>query len=41
MHDYPNDPAARRAMYVAVTRARHQVVVACVGEASGLGAGYL
>jgi DNA helicase-2/ATP-dependent DNA helicase PcrA len=41
MHDYPNDPAARRAMYVTVTRARHQVVVACVGEVSTLGGGYL
>jgi superfamily I DNA/RNA helicase len=41
VHDYPNDSAARRAMYVAVTRARHQVAVACVGEASRLGGGYL
>jgi hypothetical protein len=32
--DYPDDPASRRAMYVAVTRARHQVVLACVGTPS-------
>lgn len=31
---YPDDPGARRAMYVAVTRARHQVALACVGEPS-------
>jgi DNA helicase-2/ATP-dependent DNA helicase PcrA len=31
---YPDDAAARRAMYVAVTRARHQVALACVGEPS-------
>jgi len=35
-HDYPDDAASRRAMYVAVTRARHQVVVACVGEPTRL-----
>jgi hypothetical protein len=33
-HAYPDDPAARRAMYVAVTRARHQAVVAHVGPRS-------
>ena len=32
--DYPDDAAARRALYVAVTRARHQVVLACVGPRS-------
>jgi DNA helicase IV len=32
--DYPDDAASRRAMYVAVTRARHQVLLACVGDAS-------
>jgi DNA helicase-2/ATP-dependent DNA helicase PcrA len=31
---YPDDAASRRTMYVAVTRARHQVAVACVGERS-------
>jgi DNA helicase II / ATP-dependent DNA helicase PcrA len=31
---YPDDAAARRALYVAVTRARHQVALACVGEPS-------
>ncbi len=30
--DYPDTPAARRALYVAVTRARHQVVLANVGK---------
>jgi DNA helicase IV len=34
--DYPGHAACRRALYVAVTRARHQVVVAWVGEASAL-----
>jgi superfamily I DNA/RNA helicase len=33
-HDYPATEAARRALYVAVTRARHQVALACVGERS-------
>ena len=35
--DYPEGDAARRALYVAVTRARHQVVLACVrcAEADG------
>ncbi|HEY3594912.1 MAG TPA: ATP-binding domain-containing protein [Polyangiaceae bacterium] len=28
---YPDEPAARRAMYVAATRARHQLVLASVG----------
>ena len=31
---YPDDAASRRTMYVAVTRARHQVAVARVGERS-------
>jgi ATP-dependent exoDNAse (exonuclease V) beta subunit len=30
--DYPDTPLARRALYLAVTRARHQVVLTCVGE---------
>jgi DNA helicase IV len=34
--EYPLDDAARRALYVAVTRARHQVAIACVGERSSL-----
>jgi DNA helicase IV len=34
VREYPADEASRRAMYVAVTRARHQVVLACVGERS-------
>ena len=34
--DYPDTPAARRALYVAVTRARHQVLLAHVGERSPL-----
>jgi superfamily I DNA/RNA helicase len=34
--EYPADEASRRAMYVAVTRARHQVALACVGERSPL-----
>jgi DNA helicase IV len=32
--EYPDDAASRRALYVAVTRARHQVVLACTGETS-------
>jgi len=36
---YPDDPAARHALYVAVTRARHQVALACVGEPSVLPGG--
>jgi hypothetical protein len=32
--EYPADDAARRALYVAVTRARHQVALACVGDRS-------
>jgi hypothetical protein len=32
--EYADDPASRRAMYVAVTRARHQVAMACVGTPS-------
>ncbi len=32
--DYPDDAASRRALYVAVTRARHQVALACVGARS-------
>jgi DNA helicase IV len=34
--EYPDDAASRRTLYVAVTRARHQVVLACVGEPSVL-----
>ncbi len=34
--DYPDEPAARRALYVAVTRARHEVALACVGTPSPL-----
>jgi superfamily I DNA/RNA helicase len=34
--EFPADDFARRALYVAVTRARHQVVLACVGEPSPL-----
>jgi hypothetical protein len=33
---YPDDPAARRALYVAVTRTRHQLVVARAGEGTPL-----
>jgi hypothetical protein len=33
---YPDTSAARRALYVATTRARHQVVFACVGPRSPL-----
>jgi DNA helicase IV len=29
--NYPNTPAARRALYVALTRARHQLVLCAVG----------
>src|SRR5262249_48267629 len=36
---YPADGAARRALYVAVTRARHQVVLAHTGRATPLLAG--
>jgi len=31
---YPDDPASRRALYVAVTRARYEVGLACTGEPS-------
>ncbi len=31
---WPDDAASRRAMYVAITRARHQVVFACAGGAA-------
>jgi DNA helicase II / ATP-dependent DNA helicase PcrA len=31
---WPDEPRARRAMYVAVTRARHEVLLACTGEPS-------
>ena len=31
---YPDDAAARRAMYVAITRARYAVVLACVGSST-------
>jgi DNA helicase-2/ATP-dependent DNA helicase PcrA len=34
--DYPATPAARRALYVAVTRARHQLVFASVGPPTPL-----
>jgi DNA helicase IV len=34
--DYPPTPEARRALYVAATRARHQLALACVGEPSPL-----
>jgi DNA helicase IV len=34
--DYPDHAASRRAMYVAVTRARHDVAIACVGERSAV-----
>jgi hypothetical protein len=34
--DYPDSDASRRRLYVAVTRARHQVVLACVGDRSRL-----
>jgi superfamily I DNA/RNA helicase len=30
--DFPESAASRRALYVAVTRARHQVALACAGE---------
>jgi superfamily I DNA/RNA helicase len=33
---YPDDPAARRALYVAVTRARHQVLLAHAGKGTPL-----
>jgi DNA helicase IV len=33
---YPDDPASRRTLYVALTRARHQVLVAWNGEATRL-----
>lgn len=36
---WPDDAAARRAMYVAITRARQQVVLACVGQRSAILAG--
>lgn len=32
--DYPDDAASRRSLYVALTRARHQAVIACAGEGS-------
>jgi superfamily I DNA/RNA helicase len=34
--EYPDSPASRRAMYVAATRARHQLALAGVGERSPL-----
>jgi DNA helicase IV len=34
--DWPDDQAARRALYVAITRARHQVVFACAGTPTPL-----
>jgi DNA helicase II / ATP-dependent DNA helicase PcrA len=33
---YPDEPASRRAMYVAVTRTRHQLLLAHVGERTRL-----
>ena len=33
---YPDEPASRRALYVAVTRTRHQLVVASVGPRTPL-----
>jgi hypothetical protein len=33
---YPDEPASARALYVAVTRTKHQLVLACVGERSPL-----
>jgi DNA helicase IV len=33
---YPDDEASRRWLYVAVTRARHEVALACVGKGSPL-----
>ncbi|MEO8874417.1 MAG: ATP-binding domain-containing protein, partial [Polyangiaceae bacterium] len=32
--EYPDAPASRRALYVAATRARHQLIVASVGKIS-------
>jgi DNA helicase II / ATP-dependent DNA helicase PcrA len=34
--DYPDDAASRRSLYVAVTRTRHELALACVSEASPL-----
>jgi DNA helicase-2/ATP-dependent DNA helicase PcrA len=34
--DYPDDAASRRLLYVAVTRARHQVLLACAGSPTPL-----
>ncbi|HXN31184.1 MAG TPA: ATP-binding domain-containing protein [Polyangiaceae bacterium] len=34
--EYPDNPASRRALYVAITRARHQVLVAHVGPRTPL-----
>ena len=34
--DYPDTPASRRALYVAVTRARHQVLLAHAGKQTPL-----
>jgi DNA helicase IV len=34
--DYPDDAASRRSLYVALTRARHQAVLACVGARSSI-----
>jgi hypothetical protein len=36
VRDYPDNPSSRRAMYVAVTRARHQVAIAFIGQRSPL-----
>jgi DNA helicase IV len=37
---YPDDPAARRALYVAVTRTRHQLVLAAAGKGTPLLQGF-
>ena len=34
--EWPADAASRRALYVALTRARHQAVLACVGEPTAI-----
>jgi DNA helicase-2/ATP-dependent DNA helicase PcrA len=34
--DYPDTPASRRALYVAATRARHQLLLAAVGAPTPL-----
>jgi DNA helicase II / ATP-dependent DNA helicase PcrA len=34
--EYPATPEGRRALYVAATRTRHQLALACIGEPSPL-----